>query len=140
MPILRVLLTNIDAKRDLDAEVKETVEVSTNSSMTDIKVEKAGELDVVQVSFNLVTAYEPKVGNVKLEGVLLYGGVPLDEILADPKAKKLVLLPDVAREIHQSILRIPIIVSVNVARELNLPMPINLPKVELVRKEKAKGG
>ena len=138
MPILRVFLTKVDATRDLDAEVEETVNVSTNSSMSGIKIEKAGNADVVRVSFKLSTIYEPNIGRIDLEGVMYYGGEPLKDILSDPKAKKLALLPDKAKEIHQAILRIPIVVSVNIARELNLPMPINFPKVELV--EKAKGG
>ena len=138
MPILRVFLTKIDATRDLEAEVEATVNVSTNSSMSDVKVEKAGNAEMIQITFKLTTLYEPDIGKIDLEGVMYYGGEPLKEIVSDPKAKKLALLPEKAKEIHQAILRIPIVVSVNIARELNLPMPINFPKVELV--EKAKGG
>lgn len=130
MPILSILLTKIEGKKKLDVSVKESVSVGTNSRIDGVKKETLeGVGEVLAVSFGLDTEYEPDIGRVSLEGVIYYGG-EMSKI-AEISSKKLVLKDQTLKDIHQAILRIPIIVSVNTARELGLPMPISMPRVEV---------
>lgn len=130
MPILRILLTKIEGKKKLDVTVKESISVGTNSRIDEVRKENLeGFGEVLAINFGLDTEYEPDIGRVSLEGVIYYGG-EMSKI-AEISAKKLVLKDQTLKDIHQAILRIPIIVSVNTARELGLPMPISLPHVEV---------
>lgn len=127
MPIARILITKIDAKRNLGMEVKDgNVNVATNSRVNEVSKEG----DTIKIDFGLETSYKPKIGSVDVEGIMYYTG-KFDQILVDPKAKEPVLLPEVTREIHQAILRVPILTAISAAREVGLPVPINLPTVEL---------
>lgn len=133
MPILRILLTKIAGNKNMDVEIKESVSVGTNSRINDVRKEMLGDMgEVLAVDFGLDTEYDPKIGSINLEGVIYYGG-DMSKI-ADGSGKKLALKPETIKEIHQAILRVPIIVAVNTARELGLPMPIGLPRVELSQK------
>lgn len=133
MPILRILLTRIAGNKNMDVEVKESVSVGTNSKINDVRKETLGDMgEVLAVDFGLDTEYDPKIGSINLEGTIYYGG-DMNKI-AEGSGKKLMLKPETIKEIHQAILRVPIIVAVNTARELGLPMPIGLPRVELSQK------
>ncbi len=138
MPIVRILLTKIEGKKKLDVVVKESVSVGTNSRIDEIKKENLeGIGEVLAINFGLDTEYEPDIGRISLEGVIYYGG-EMSKI-AEITSKKLVLKDQTLQDIHQAILRIPIIVSVNTARELGLPMPISLPRVEVKSGSKPAG-
>ncbi len=127
MPIARIIITKIDGKRNLGVEVKDgNVNVATNSKVNDVSKEG----DLIKIEFGLETSYKPKIGTLDIEGLMYYSG-KFEDILVDPKAKEPVLTPDVAREVHQAILRVPLLTAISSARELGLPAPINLPTVEL---------
>lgn len=130
VPILSILLTKIEGRKKLGVVVKESVSVGTNSRIDEVRKEHLeGVGEVLVISFGLDTEYEPDVGRVSLEGVIYYGG-EMSKI-AEISSKKLVLKDQTLKDVHQAILRIPILVSVNTARELGLPMPISLPRVEV---------
>lgn len=131
MPILRILLTKIEGKRNIDVTVKDSVSVGTNSRIDEVRKETIEGVtgEVLAIDFGLDTEYDPDIGRVSLAGTIYYGG-EMNKI-AEGTGKKVTLKPETIKDVHQAILRVPIMVAINTARELSLPMPINLPRVEL---------
>lgn len=129
MSIVRMFVTKITGNRNIDVDIKEGVSVSSNTKVVNVKKEKAGNAEFLSVDYALEIGYEPDIGSIKIEGVMHLAGKIEDMI--ESKKKQITLKPEAYRDAHQAILRIPILISINIARELGLPMPISLPRVEI---------
>lgn len=138
MPVWRILYTAIKAEKT--EKLTSSVEVNTNTKIKDVRREKVGKGEMLAVDFTLETSYTPKVGSINVSGTVYYAAPDLDKIITEKKGKGLSLEASVMREIHLAILREPVIIAINNAKDLGLPMPISFPsvRVQTGKKESAK--
>lgn len=107
--------------------------ISVNSSPAIESVEKKDIefsviKDVLTVGFRFTTTYEPNVGEIAMEGELLYQNDKTKDILNRWK-KERKLDDDVAAEIYNAIFRKCLTKTVDISQELRLPLPIQFPFV-----------
>ncbi|MFP4608181.1 MAG: hypothetical protein ACOCTR_05085 [Candidatus Natronoplasma sp.] len=139
MPIKSFELTAIDAERySKKGESRKNVKINHNSSVT--KIEKIDE-ETNSIDFRFTANYSG-MGMIKIEGNLTHVGEYSK--LAETWRKKKNMPNEVAQEIHSTIIKNCIPQSVVIARDLKLPPPIPLPKVNVPDKgnetRPAKGG
>lgn len=135
MPIWRVIYKRITAEKT--DKVTKSVEVNTNTKIDEVRTEKIGKGKMLAVDFTLQTLYKPKVGKLEIEGTVYYAAENLSSIMTKT-GKKIKLEANVMREIHTAILREPVIISINNAKNLGLPMPISFPSVRVESGSKPK--
>jgi hypothetical protein len=130
MTIARIAVMKIEGTMSEDAEPTSNLSVSTNSTIDKVEIEEVGNKQKVVVAhWTLDTTYTPKIGSIEVKGKAWVVGEP--EKLTTKSGGKLTLVPAQARDLHQAVLRMPLIVSINTARELGLPIPMNFPTVEI---------
>lgn len=111
------------------------VDISNNISITDVK-----ETDLtmgalknkgLSFSFEFVSSYTPEVGNITLEGEILYVAEAKTQTDILKQWKKDKSTPtDVRSEIMSTILARSNVQALVMARDVNLPPPIPLPKIK----------
>ncbi len=133
MTVAKVVIKGIEGKRNekVNAPAHE-ISVETNVVIKKIQRLKADPGEAALIDLDLETHYKPDLGSLKVSVQVLYhgdGGKVMTE--------KDQLIPQTAAEIHSLVLRgAPILAAIGIARELNLPMPINFPRVEIKKVEK----
>lgn len=132
-------LKAIDAERySKKGEKKKNIKINHNSSVT--KINKI-DSKTNQVDFRFTANYSG-MGVIKIEGSLIFIGEHPD--LAENWRKKNEMPNEAAKEIHTTIINNCIPQSVTIAKDLNLPPPIPLPKVNMPEKKanttSSKGG
>ncbi len=132
MTIQNLELTSVEGKRFIRRdEPIHRLSINSNSSITLVNPLNEGE---AEVEFRYTVDYTG-VGFIKIEGRLIFKG-DATTLAADWSAKR--NMPDnVAQELHTAIMGACIPETIVLARDLNLTLPIPLPKIDL---EKAKGG
>ncbi len=137
MPITNLEMTSIDVRRfTRPGEKLRNVQINHNSSVTQIV--KSGK-DDAEFDWRFTVNYSG-VGTIKIEGKIIYKGSGDDIVETWNKENK---MPDeVAGEIHKAIMSTCIPESVMLARDIRLPPPIPMPKINLPnqKKKKDKGG
>ena len=116
--------------------VKGKVGVNSNVSLKDVEKVKLGlgreKQDAVKFVFEFTANYEPKIAKITLNGVLTYINKPdtVEQITKgwkkDKKIPKEVMTP-----VLNSILAKCNIEALVLAKEINLPPPIPMPKVRI---------
>ncbi len=126
MPIKRFELKAIDAERYSGKdENRGKISIDHNSSVT--KIEKIdNETNHVEFRF---TANYSGMGIIKIEGALKYLGEYPN--LATEWRNENNMPNEVAKEIHSTVIKKCILQSVVIAKDLKLPPPIPLPKVNV---------
>ena len=132
MAILNFRLTKITGeKRD---KVSRQVTVKANSAIESVKKGKNDGIgEYLHVNFKYEVKYEPDVGEIVLDGHLWYAHPKLKDYMEDLK-DKIQLKHEAVQEISSAIIRESLLESLDIAKKLNLPLPINLPKVEIKSK------
>jgi len=136
MPLSNIELTSVEGKRFVRRdEPIHKLDINSNSSVT--RVQQIAE-DQAEVEFRYTVNYIG-VGFIKIEGRLLFKG-DAAALVTDWSSKR--NMPDtVAQELHTAIMGTCIPESVIIARDLNLMVPIPLPKIDLKKaKEAGKAG
>jgi len=111
-------------------EVVGQVKIDTNSTVTSVNEVSPKEADV---DFRIAISYG-SLGVLKIEGRLIFeGDAPT---LAREWREKHSMPTDMANEIHTAILHSCIPETVLLARDLGLPPPIPLPKVNIQEQKK----
>lgn len=132
MTILNFKLTKVTGERK-DKTSKHTT-VKANSAIESIKKEKNDNVgEYLHVNFKYEVKYEPDVGEIVLEGNLWYTNPKLKDLMEDSK-DKIQLKNEAVQEISTSIIRESLLESLDIAKKLRLPLPINLPRVEIKSK------
>ena len=134
MPIMRVDITGVNCKR-FDTSSNQPVKVMTSAEPTSVKKQKIDGRDYLMIEFELKTGYEPKIGELKVTGTAYYTDDSLKDRYEQDKKGNIKVKPEVVGEVAQVIFTAPAIISVNMARELRLPMPIQFPRVEMKKQE-----
>jgi hypothetical protein len=132
MTIQNLELTSVEGKRFIKRdEPIHQININSNSSITLVNQIDDGQ---AEVEFRYTVNYIG-VGFIKIEGRLVFRG-DAPTLAADWSAKR--NMPDnIAQELHTAIMGFCIPETVVLARDLNLTLPIPLPKIDL---KKAKGG
>lgn len=133
MPTLNFRINRIEGiRKDTDAK---NVNVKSNFMITSIKKDKDPRIgEYLRVNFKFDVHYEPDLGNIDLEGSLWYQHPALKKIMSE-KEGKIELKAEAVRDISNSILQKSIINSMDLVEKLRLPLPIQLPKVNVKPKE-----
>ena len=137
MPIVGFNFTKINVERgDI---TKGDVKVSNNIQLKDvkeIKLKVASEKQkTVQMDFEYTAKYEPKLGEIVLEGhvILIEEAKKAKEI--EKTWKKSKKIPeDIIQPVMNSILNRCTIEAIILSREVNLPNPVPLPKIQARKK------
>lgn len=141
MPIVNFELKSIDAERftERGAAIK-NIRVDHNSSVTRMtQVDK----DNCIIGFRFTANYKG-MGRIEIEGQLVYQGDNVSN-LASYWSKENQMPSNIANEVHSTVISNCIPEAVFIARDLQLPPPIPLPKVNIpdpkdTGKKKRKGG
>jgi len=139
MTIKSFELKAIDAERYIErGEKRDNIKINHNSSVTKMK-----NIDskTTHIDFRFTANYSG-MGKIKIEGSMKYVGEHSD--LAQKWQREKKMPNDVAKQIHTAIIKKCIPEAVGIAKNINLPPPIPLPKVNIKDKKSnttsSKGG
>jgi hypothetical protein len=129
MPIIGMTLDSMQAGRDKGA----TGEIKVNSTpkITEVKEVNVSTLNkkALNMKFEFITKYSPDIGEIKIGGNLLYLAEKNAPILKRWKDKK--QIPEnVSVEILNHLFRRCLLKIANMAEDLQLPPPLQLPRVK----------
>jgi hypothetical protein len=125
MPIWRVTIDDVKANKAEKVPTGMTVEVKP--TLGKAEGEKAGDLQLVKVGYNLLANYKPSVGSIEVGGSIYFIGLDAKKAI---KGGKLVDA-EAARQAYQRIFVEPMVVAIGLAKELLLPLPIRMPEVKI---------
>ncbi len=136
--IIGMNITKISAERK-NIIAKGGLEIKTQPQITDVKETKLQglakeDLSVLSVDFSLTSVFAPDVGNISIEGNLIYKADNSDAIIKEWKKERAMPPSDGAIILNHIITKCSVM-GLYLADALNLPPIIALPKVE-ARKEK----
>lgn len=129
MPVVGFNINKI--KADIyEIKVEKNINVNSVPNITDVKKKDIGMGmdDVIAVNFNFEVTYEPKIGQIFLEGELLFKSDAADKIAETWDDRKL-LDDSVSVEIMNTIMRKCLMKAVTLSDELRLPPPVKFPVV-----------
>jgi hypothetical protein len=133
MPTIGFTLTSIRANID-EKEIEKGPEVTINSTPTILSLEKKdlniGKVkSVLLVNFKFKTTYEPEIGEITLNGNVIFESDDIDKILKTWKDTKK-LDDTIAVDVLNSIMRKCLAKVVYISDELRLPPPVRFPVVK----------
>ncbi len=133
MPIVGFNLTKINVQRE--GVVKANIKVNNNIQIKDIKETKlrlgTDKQKTLDISFVYTTKYDPKIGNIELEGdVLLLEEAKKAKQIEKEWKKNKKIPADYVEPVMNSILNRCTVEAILLSREVNLPTPVPLPKVQ----------
>lgn len=135
VPVTRIELTGIEAKRfSKPNERHAQIRIDHNSTVTLVKELSTSE---ATVEFRYTATYGP-IGIIRIEGNMVY--------TCDAKAFEeqwrttSQMTPEVASEIHSTVMRACVPQAVGIAKDLQLPPPIPLPTVQFGQQQAAAKG
>ncbi len=130
MAIIGLSFKAIEGRREPE-QVKTEIKVNSVPRINDVRMMKVSSLgkEVLSLDFEFVTAYNPKIGEVKINGDLLYMAKDNKAVLEKwNKEKK--LPEDSSLEVLNYLFRRCLLKVSNIAEDLQLPPPIPLPKIK----------
>lgn len=118
---------------------KGKIQIHNNVGVTDVKsstISLDASRSTVRVSFKYESKYEPKVGNIALEGnvLMMLEKKDADSMIKGWKTKK--LPANFMAEALNHVLQKCNIQALIMSRDLNLPSPVQMPKVNVETKPK----
>jgi len=131
MTVLNIRLNKITGERKDKKKDIADVTANANSTISSVKIMKNDSVGkYLLVNFKYRVGYEPDIGGIELEGSLWFLHPALDKMVKDGK-EKIELKKEAVEEVSTAVIRESLIESVNIARKLGLPLPIQLPKVDV---------
>jgi len=132
MSIIGLSFNSMEAKRDRDQKVRAEIKVNSVPRINDVKEVTISTLQgkkVISLDFEFVTTYDPKVGEIKIGGDLLYLTDDNKAMLKQwEKEKKIPEKPSL--EILNYLFRRCLIKVSVIAEDLQLPPPLPMPTVK----------
>ena len=131
MPVWRVTVNAVEASRK--EQVPGNVQIEVKPSVEKAKLEKSGKggKDIIRTTYNLEVKYTPNVGSIKVKGDMILINEDFDKI-ADKKG--LITDPEMVRQMYQRIFLEPMVLTIQLAKEMMLPMPVRMPEVKVEQK------
>ncbi len=129
MPVIGFNLCEIEGKRAKEAKEGE-IKVNSTPRITEVKETELQALGkkALSMDFEFVTAYDPELGSIKLGGEVMYLAEDNKKALEEWKKSK-TLPEDMSIEVLNHIFRHCLIKIANMAEDLQLPPPIQIPRV-----------
>jgi len=135
MPIVGFYIKDLAAhRRNLP---KDKIDINTSVNLLSINETSVGikkKEKALDISFEFFTKYEPNVGEIRLEGHVMYIGEKVDDTLKLWRKEKKIL-PEVDVEVKNFLFRKCMTIEINLAEEMSLPPPLMFPTVVLKGKE-----
>jgi hypothetical protein len=132
MAIIGLSFNVVEAKRDKEQKIKAEIKVNSVPRINDIRevtISTLGGKKVLSMDFEFVTTYDPRVGEIKIGGDLLYLTEDNKALLKQwEKEKKIPEKPSL--EILNYLFRRCLIKVSNIAEDLQLPPPLPMPTVK----------
>jgi len=128
--------TEIGAKRF--SEAKGRINVNNNSTITSVDLVD----DKVSIEFLFISSYEPNVGEIRIKGNISLSDSKenIERTVKEWEESGQKNLPaDMAEDVHNAIISNCVIETVILAREIQLPSPMPVPKISMKDKEKREG-
>jgi len=117
---------------------KGRVDISSTPKIVSVFQSETGLLKKqrpLNVEFEFITRYEPKVGEIKIVGNVFYVGKMMKDVLKNwNKEKK--LIKDVDIEVKNFLFRKCLTIGVNLSENMQLPPPLMFPSVIPQRAQK----
>jgi hypothetical protein len=136
MPVLGIRIRGLEAKRE-SGRATSQIRVNSVPKITDVKETNVPMLNkkALSVDFDFLTEYSPSIGNIKMNGEVIYLADENAKILKGWKSKK--ELPEKIRvEVLNHLFRACLLKIANIADDLQLPPPIGIPRVKPKAAEK----
>ncbi len=131
MPVLGFNYTELSAEKM--APVQGKVSINNNVSVTSVDEQEISfdDQEAVRIEFRYQSEYEPEVANITIEGNIIYVSeqYSTDE-LVDEWGDSESLPEDAMRDVINNVLSKCNVEAILLSRDLNIPSPIPLPKVE----------
>ena len=131
MPIIGFSISKIEGIRDEQPPKYDEIKINSTpriESIEEVNIPNtAGK--VLSMKFEFETRYTPNIGNMKIEGRVLYSSPNHKEILELWK-KENRLGEKEAREIFNYLFRKCLVKMVGFADELQLPIPLPIPRIK----------
>ena len=132
MAIIGLSFDSLEAKRDKEQRIRAEIKVNSVPRINDMKevsISTIGNKKVLSLAFEFVTNYDPKVGEIKIGGNLLYLTDDNKKLLKQwGKEKKLPEKPSL--EILNYLFRRCLLKVSNIAEDLQLPPPLPMPTIK----------
>lgn len=132
MAIIGLSFDSVEAKRDKEQRIRAEIKVNSVPRINDMKevsISTIGNKKVLSLTFEFVTNYDPKVGEIKIGGNLLYLTDDNKKLLKQwEKEKKLPEKPSL--EILNYLFRRCLLKVSNIAEDLQLPPPLPMPTIK----------
>ena len=128
--IINYLISEINAKREKVIAPETQIGIANNITITDI--EKDDKFKILKFSFKFDAAFTgnatDEIGKITVEGLIVYTGDNIEKIYKTWEDSKK-LDESVTEEVLQSSLNISILEAMSIAKMLQLPSILPLPKV-----------
>ena len=132
MAIIGLTFDSVEAKRDKEQRIRAEIKVNSVPRINNIKevtISTIGGKKVLSLDFEFVTNYDPKVGEIKIGGSLLYMTDDNKKLLKLwEKEKKLPEKPSL--EVLNYLFRKCLLKVSNIAEDLQLPPPLPMPTIK----------
>jgi len=138
MTVIGLTFTSMEASRT-DKPVQGEIQVNTSPKIVEVKeidVKRLGK-KTLSMGFEFDTDYSPGYGNLKLKGNVMFIGEKNDEILEQWKKDKK-LPDDISVEVLNHLFRKCLVKAAQLADDIQLPPPINIPVVKSESESKGK--
>jgi len=137
MPFIGFNFDKISAERKVD-EVKGNINVKHSFNIKDVREEKINldkRQDVLKFTFDFSLNYEPGLGNIKIEGHLLYidEQKKMNEMVKGWKKEKKIS-PEIIQGLFNTIITRSNIKALQLEQDLNLPPHLPMPKLAREKK------
>lgn len=132
MSVIGFNINSINAKLGENADRKGDISVNSTPAIIDIEKRDMGLPwigEVLGIGFRFETKYDPKIGEIAIEGEVLYHSSNQKDILARWKKEKK-LDDKMAVEVLNAIFRRCLMKALDIADELRLPPPVSFPVVK----------
>ena len=132
MAIVGLSFNSLEAKRDKEQRIRAEIKVNSVPRINNVKevtISTLGNKKVLSLAFEFVTNYDPRVGEIKIGGDLLYMTDDNKALLKQwEKEKKLPEKPSL--EILNYLFRRCLLKVSNIAEDLQLPPPLPMPTIK----------
>lgn len=136
MPIIGFHVKSISAeKRNFP---KDRVDINSTPSIVSVSKTAIGlkkKEDALDIGFQFTTKYEPDVGEIKIEGNVMFIGNKLENAMKLWKKEKK-LLPEIEVEVKNFLFRKCMTIGINLSENMNLPPPLMFPTVIINKNQK----
>jgi len=137
MPVIGMTLSSMQGRRDKSPSGE--IKVNSTPKVTEIREVKISTVDkkALDMKFDFTTKYTPEIGEITISGNILFLAENNEPILKHWKEKR--QIPEaISVEVLNHLFRRCLLKTANIAEDLQLPPPLQLPRVKAPEKKENK--